>query len=760
MKFSCHWLAELVDGLDTPPAELARLITMKTAECEGVTSVGERLAEASPARVLAVEPLGASHNRKAVVETPRYGTRTVACGAANCRPGLMTVYLPAERKVIEGVESDGMLASGKELGINDDHEGIVELDADFPFVPDAVIEVDNKSLTHRPDLWGHLGMAREAAAILGKRVTDPVRLDLLPRGKPAIDVAIEDFDLCPRYSALVFENVTVQPSPLWLQYRLHAVGLNPINNVVDVTNFVLAELAQPMHAFDADRLEGGILVRPGRPGERVPALNGETYAVDESTLLITDAGGPVAIAGVIGGGPSAISASTTRIVLESANFQAASIRRTSSRLKLRTDASMRFEKSQDPANTVRGLARAIALLEEVSPGIRLAGGLADVHRPFLPPPSIALSLDWLDRKLGKPIPLEEVLAILKALQFGVTEVEARHLLVTVPGWRATKDVSIPDDLVEEIGRMVGYSSIPPRPPLTPAVVPPGNPEREFHHAVRDLAAANGYDEVYNYSFFTDAMLEAFAIDRASLVEVANPIAAGQNYLRSSLLPGVWKNVSDNARHLAAFRFFEIGKEIHKREGTLPEERTHFVAVVYAREGDGAAGLFELKRIAEMLAPGVAVDMSAEALGHEHPHRKCLLRCGGRPIGRLFEFHPRLVETGRAAVLDLDLDALREIPRDAPKYQPLRRFPTSSFDLSIVVPERTLTGDLDGALRQLAGADLVSLEYLRTFPLPGGRKSVSFRLTAGAADRTLSNDEVMAVRERVIEGLRSRGFELR
>ncbi len=760
MKFSHHWLAELVDGLATDPRELTRLITMKTAECEGVEAVAERLAEACPAKVLSVEPLGDSHNRKAMVETPRYGVKTVVCGAANCRPGLMTIYVPVGRKVIEGVESDGMLASGKELGINADHEGIVELDADFPFVPDSVIEVDNKSLTHRPDLWGHLGMAREVAAILGKRVLDPVRPDLLPAGKPAIEVAIEDFALCPRYSALVFENVTVQPSPLWLQYRLHAVGLNPINNIVDVTNFILAELPQPMHAFDADKLKGGILVRSGRPGEKVPALNGETYEVDSSNLLITDANGPIAIAGVIGGGPSAISDSTTRIVLESANFQAASIRKTSSKLKLRTDASMRFEKSQDPANTVRGLARAIALLEEVSPGIRLAGGLADVHRPFPPPPPIALPLDWLDRKLGRAIPLDEVMAILKALHFGVTEVEARQLVVTVPSWRATKDISIPDDLVEEIGRMVGYSAIPPRPPLTPAVAPPGNPERDFQHAVRDLATANGYTEVYNYSFFTDAMLEAFAIEPNSLVEVVNPIASGQNYLRSSLLPGVWKNVNDNARSFAEFRFFEIGKEIHRRDADLPLERTHFAAAVYSREGDGTAALFELKRLAEMLLPGVTVDLSAAALGHEHPHRKAVLRAGGREAGRLFEFHPRLVETGRAAVLDLDLDTVRELQPAVKKYQPLRRFPVAAFDLSIVAPPRTLTGDLHAALAGFAAGDLVALDYLRTFALPDGRRSVSFRLTVGAPDRTLSNEDVTAVRNRVIEGLRSRGFELR
>ena len=381
MRFSYNWLQELVEGLDTAPAELERLMTIKTAECEGVEEVGAPLVNASEALVVAVESMGAGHNRKVTVETPRYGQKTVVCGAPNVRAGLRTIYLPAARKVIEGIESDGMLASAAELGIGRDHTGIVELNEPFTLRTDYVIEVDNKSLTHRPDLWGHHGMAREVAAITGRKLQDPARGDL-PAAPAPIKVTVEDFALCPRYSALVFENVTIQPSPLWLQYRLETIGLNPISNIVDVTNFVMAELAQPMHAFDADKLHGGeIIVRTARPNEKFAALNGESYELDSSNLVIADPLGAVALAGVIGGAGSAISESTTRIVLESACFNATSVRKTSSRIKLRTDASMRFEKSQDPANTIRGLKRAVQLLQEDSPGIRVVGGLADAYRP-------------------------------------------------------------------------------------------------------------------------------------------------------------------------------------------------------------------------------------------------------------------------------------------------------------------------------------------------------------------------------------------
>ena len=272
MKFSYNWIRELVEGLDCAPAPLERLITMKTAECEGIEVVGSLLAEALVVRVLTAEPIAGTHLTMAEIDAGPLGRRTVVCGAPNCRAGMKAVWAPIGKKVIHGVESDGMLASGAELAINREQVGIVELEAPVgaPIpgcAPDSIIEIDNKSITHRPDLWGHWGMAREVAAIAGGKLKDPVRLDGLPAAAPAIKVEVADPDLCPRYSALVLENVTWQPSPLWLQWRLSSIGLNPISNIVDVTNYVMAEFAQPMHAFDADKLKGGtIFVRRATAG--------------------------------------------------------------------------------------------------------------------------------------------------------------------------------------------------------------------------------------------------------------------------------------------------------------------------------------------------------------------------------------------------------------------------------------------------------------------------------------------------------------
>ena len=767
MKFSYNWIREFVEGLQTPAAELERRITMKTAECEGIEPAGSLLADACAARIESVTPLDGTHNVVAVVDAGRYGRKTVVCGAPNCRAGIVSAYAPIGIKTIHGVDSDGMLASGAELGINKDAAGILELEsqAGAPLAgctPDSIIEIDNKSITHRPDLWGHHGMAREVAAILGKQLFDPVKLDLVPSGPPPVQIEIPDLDLCPRYSALVFENVTVQPSPLWLQYRLTAIGLNPINNIVDLTNYIMAEIAQPMHAFDRDLLRGStIWARPARAGESIAALNEEAYELNPANLVIADSGGPIAIAGVIGGLDSAITAKTTNIVLESANFQAASIRKTSAALKLRTDASMRFEKAQDPVNTVRGLARAVELLRELSPGACLVGGLADGRKPVVPPPPILLPLDWLMRKLGRQVPPAEVRGILERLAFGVTEPAPGRFSVTVPSWRATKDVSVKDDLVEEVGRMIGYDSIEPKAPAILATVPPPNHERVFQHGMRAVIAAQGFTEVYNYSFVSEEGARAFGFDPKDHVTVANPIASDQRLLRVSLLPEIWKNITENAKRFDTFRLFEIGREIHRRAAGLPDEVTHLAAAIYSKDGDGRAELFELKRVAMCLLAGAEV-CPAEARPYEHPARAADVHWRGRTVGRLFELHPRMVE-GRAAILDLDLRLVESLAPREMRYTPLRRYPSSAFDLSVIAGARELAGELQSRLAGFAGPMLESIEYVREYsgpPLAEGQKSVSFRLTLGSAERTLSSEEVGQIRTAIIEGMRKLGYELR
>jgi phenylalanyl-tRNA synthetase beta chain len=743
MKFSYQWISEFVKGLDAEATALERLITTRTAECDGIETAGGPLAKASVATVVSVEPIADSHNVKAIVDTELYGQKTVVCGAPNCRVGVRTVYVPLGKKVVQGVESDGMLASGQELEINRDHAGIVELHGAL-MKPDSVIEIDNKSITHRPDLWGHHGMAREVAAITGLELLDPVRMELLPTGEPVVRIEIEDFELCPRFSALVFENIKVQPSPLWLQYRLTAIGLNPINNIVDLTNYIMAELAQPMHAYDRALVKGGLRARRAVDGEKVLALNKETYVCNSSNLVIADEDGPVGLAGVMGGQESSITECTTSIILEAANFNASSVRKTSSANKIRTDASMRFEKAQDPVNTTRALARAIELLRELSPGARLVGGLADVKRPFPALPSVKLRLDWLNRKLGRDIPAEEVRGILERLQFTVSE----DFTVTVPSWRATKDVSVADDLVEEVGRMIGYESIPPVAPAVASVVPPDFPERSYFRRLRAFLTSRGFTEVYNYSFLSEEQVREFGMDPDSHVRVLNPIAANQSLMRTSLLPGIYSNLTENRKYFPTFRIFEIGREIHKRESQLPDEVPHLVVAVYGDDN----GLFELKRIAESLATGVIVS-ATQARSYEHPTRTAAVE----PGGRLFQLHPKMIE-GRAHILDLDLRAVMPLEPRAAKYTPIRRYPSSGFDLTVLTTPRNPVASVEKDL-SVSSAILERIEFVGQFIKSQEVKSVTFRFTLSAPDRTLSSEEVNAFRETAIARMRELGYTL-
>jgi phenylalanyl-tRNA synthetase beta chain len=298
--------------------------------------------------------------------------------------------------------------------------------------------------------------------------------------------------------------------------------------------------------------------------------------------------------------------------------------------------------------------------------------------------------------------------------------------------------------------------------MVPTVVPPANPERRFQHELRNLFVDLGFTEVYNYSFLSEETVRAFEFDPASHVRVANPIASDQALMRTSLLPGIWRNVVENAKHHDQFRLFEIGHEVHKRYEGLPEEVPHLVGAIYDRSGDGTAGLFEVKRAAECLIPGVEI-VPAEAAPYEHPARTANVQWKHERVGRLFELHPSLVETGRAAVLDLDLHVVRSLAGGEVKYQPIRRFPSSGFDLSVVAGLRELAGKLEASIASFAGPLLESVEFVRQYsgpPLPEGQKSVSFRLTVGSPERTLSSDEVAAVRAQIIEGMRGLGYELR
>ncbi len=774
MKFSYQWISELVGDLSVAPSELEGLITVKTAECEGIKSFGGHFANVKAVRIQRFHSVGKGKNKAVTIDTGQGREVQVVCGAPNVREGMITAWVPPGTDlhgdlisvaIIDGVESQGMLASAAELGISRDNSGILELSNAIPggplsaLRPDWIIDIDNKSLTHRPDLWGHVGMAREVAAIVGQTLREPIDLSLLGESSSPFRVEIEDYSLCPRYSALLLENVRVGPSPLSLQARLQSIGLNPINSIVDITNFVLAELPQPMHAFDADKLNGTtIFVRLARPGERLSALNGETYDLHPADLVIADASGPVALAGVIGGSDSAISATTTRVLLESANFAPTGVRLTSARHKIRTDASMRFEKSLDPENTLRGLARAVSLCDSSIS----VGGVIDNSAPRHAALPIALPVDFVARKLGTPLTSGQIQTILSALGFGVAESAPGLLTVHVPSWRATKDIAHKDDLVEEVGRMIGYDQIALQPPLVASVVPPANPFRTYFRKMRSEMAAQGFTEVYNYSFMGGADAARFGFAPADLLAVVNPIAAEMTHLRPSLLPGLWKNIVDNVRHFREFRLFELGSAI-ARNGT---ETPHLAAVLYSAHAD-ERDLFELKRVIECLLPEACLRAVSPRI-YQHPTRAADISWHGSLVGQFFELHPSLLKDegieGRAMLFDINLQGTQLISaRLTKKYVPPRKYPTSGLDLSVITAVEVPVAEIYDGLKALGSSDLALLRFIDQYegpPLPPGSKSVTYHLEIGALNHTVTAEEVSEVRNRIIEGMRARGFEFR
>jgi phenylalanyl-tRNA synthetase beta chain len=400
------------------------------------------------------------------------------------------------------------------------------------------------------------------------------------------------------------------------------------------------------------------------------------------------------------------------------------------------------------------------LLRELSPGIRLVGGLADTARPLRPIPPVTLDLDWLALKLGRSLEAAEVRAILEALEFGVEQTGSRVFSVSIPSWRATKDVAMAEDLVEEVGRMIGYDSIPPKPPLVAATVPPEDPRRVFLRRIKNAVALQGFTEVSNYSFVSEEQVRRFGMRPEDHVRVLNPIAADQSLMRQSLLPRIFSNLEENSKHFASFRLFEVGNEIHKRGGELPAQVLHLAAAIFNREGDGAAGLFELKRLAEILAPGLEV-RAVQALPYEHPARTVEIFWRGDVIGRLFELHPDLIK--RAAILDLDLDRVLALRPVEAKYQAVRRYPSSAFDLSVVTGLREPAGRVLEILRSFGGPLVLNIEFVRQYtgpPLAEGTQALTFRITVGAADRTLSADEVAVVRTQLTSGLYEKGYGLR
>lgn len=795
MKISFRWLGRHVDLTGKTAADVRDDLTMSTAEVEGVETIGAGLEQIRVGHVVerAKHP-GADKLSVTKVDVGTGELFTIVCGAANVAAGqkvavaLPGVTLPGEDKPLKkaklrGVESCGMICSERELQLSDEHQGIMVLADDAEVgrpltevmpLQDFAIEIDNKSINHRPDLWGHRGIARELAAIWGRRLRPMSSPVPLPEEGEMRAVVVDDLAACPRYCGLVVRNVQVRPSPAWLTSLLRAVGLRPINNVVDLTNFVMFDLGQPMHAFDLRHIdEDGVRVRFARAGESMVTLDGVERRLLERDLLITSGDRPVALAGIMGGEKSMVEGDTTALFLESATFHPATVRRTSVRLGLRSDASARFEKSLDPANAELALHAYLRALADIgAPGA--PGRLVDPAQWSYAPRRVTLRKRRLDSKLGVALPPADVARILTSLDFDVREYD-EHFEVGVPSFRATKDIAIEDDLIEEVGRMHRYDNIAEQPLAGVLTVPVREPELWLGRALVKAAATElGCHEVYNYSFVPDAVLAACGDMEAPHVVVRNPVAPEVNKIRRHVLPSLLASLAENQRLQAEVRLMELGKGYDptvRGEQNLPAEVLE-LAFAWSRPS-GAHPYAELRSGVESLLRragcGYALRSRARVLDRAwiHPGRTAAVTAGSTEIGYVGALHPevqrRLGLPPATAVACLDLRAMLASGRQTKAMARVPRFPSQPVDVALVVPEATAVADVDAFLRGVGKKlvrDVVLFEVYRGDRVPAGSKSLNFTVVLGADDRTLVAEDEAKFLARVREQAGGIGATLR
>jgi phenylalanyl-tRNA synthetase beta chain len=799
MKFTFDWLRQFVD-VNITPAELADRLTMAGLEVDAVEEIFGGLAGVKVAEILSVSP-HPDADRLVVCQVAVGEEKVqVVCGAPNARAGLFSALalpgavLPSgmtiKKSKIRGQASQGMLCSEKDLGISDNHGGIMELDwlhesgddlAQALQLRDTVIEVD---LTpNRPDCTSVMGIGRESAAFCGTSLTPPVTRRDNPRltGENCeFSVTVEHED-CPRYAARILKNVKIGPSPWWLRKRLLAVGQRPINNVVDVTNFVMLEYGQPLHAFDFKKLRGGaIVVRRARNGETLTTLDNVERKLEPDMLMICDAERPVAVAGVMGGANSEVDQHTTEVLLESACFAPVSVRRTARRLNLATEASYRFERGVDPELPPVAMERAVRLLCEVAGAEVVAGGVDRAEGVKKREP-IMLRVSRVKDLLGYDFTPGEITALLSAIEMEVQPLGEDTLQVAPPSFRV--DLTREVDLIEEVARLKGYNEFPQTMPLVPMSAAWQDPARKLRQDIAAAMTGLGFYEAINYSFVTPRHADMLGLapddGRRKTVQLKNPLAEDQSVLRAMLLPGLLENVRRNVNYqVADIRLFEIGKCFVPGPGLAqPEEKTYLTAVLSGRRLPGApllhmgeekCDIYDVKGVLETLLARLGFSGIGFALAPEAVEPYCeadsfaQVSVQGRVLGCFARIaRESLLLFGikqDVYFLNLHLDALLAGTKDTKQFVSLPKFPAVKWDIAVVVPEQVRVGEMVESIRQ-SGIPLIEqvelFDVFRGGAISKGMKSVAVQVTYRSAEQTLDDETVGREHRKIIDMILTR-----
>lgn len=802
MKVSLSWLKDYIP-IKMDAEALAEALTMAGLEVEAVLDRYSYLDTVVVGRVVEVNPHPNTDKLKLCSVDIGGQTIPVVCGAPNTKKDMLApCALPGTRfpngiilkkNVIRGEVSQGMLCSPIELGLGISSSGIMELKQNLAVgdklnhalgLSDTIFEID---LTpNRPDCLSIIGTAREIAAIQRTKISYPEsNLSEPPAESPDTaedisnfsSVTIIDPDLCPRYSSRLVFDIKIEPSPFWLQDRLISVGLKPINNIVDITNFVMMETGQPLHAFDFDRLaENRIVVRAAEEGEQFTTLDQKERILSTEMLLICDGEKPVALAGIMGGTNSEIEESTTRVLLESAYFDPVCIRKTSKKTGLVTDASHRFERGTDPDGTVKALNRAVQLIFDIC-GSKIIHGIIDEYPKPVPERVITLSVDASNRRLGTSLSQDEIEQYLKSIEFSVEKIDDDNLRVIPPSFRV--DINRFEDLTEEIARLYGYNNIKTTFPIIPAEARPPSKKIELRNRIKQLMTCLGFTEAINYSFINKLScdrLELKADDpRRRMMDVLNPIAEDQSTMRISLIPGLLEtmqyNISVQNRNI---KLFEIGNVFFHtgQEDSRPDEveilsglwtGARVEAHWYSKEI--SCDFYDLKGVVEELLRNLGIinttftNMEPDACSYTKPGYSARIIVDNNVIGLIGEIHPLVLRNynlkQNAYVFELDFDKLIGIVPDTKSAQPIPKFPVTSRDITLIVDKDTEAMNI---LQLVEDLDEDIIENLHLFdvyegsPVQAGKKSISFRITYRSATQTLEDETVNSIHRKITSRL--------
>lgn len=785
MFLSMNWISDFVDLTGLDKLDLIHRFSLSTAEVENeIFMKGSDISGIVVAEIKSVEPHPESQKLHLLkVDIGEDELTDVVCGAPNVKVGMKTAFAKLGAKIgdieitprkLAGYTSNGMCCSEKEIGISDDNSGIMEITDDIANgtdikdvyeVEDIVFEVDNKSLTNRPDLWGHYGIAREFASLAGRELKPIPQVDLKAYDNlPKVDMKIED-PLCQRYSCLQVENINVSVSPVNMRIRLFYCGMRAINFLADLTNYLMLEMGQPMHAFDSRKVEKIRIKRFDTPFT-FQTLDGVERNIDENTLMICNDNTPVAIAGIMGGLDSEIVDDTTTLTLESATFDAVSIRKSTVRLAHRTDASMRYEKCLDPEMTVPAIARFVELLTSIDSGAKVVSSLTDEYAFHYEKVTLDFDKAFVDKYTGIEISNDTIVKTLESLGFGVT-LNGNDFSVAVPTWRATKDVTIKADIIEEITRIYGYDNFDIHTSRAPLYPVRAAEEKTVEDKIKDILVKRySLHELHSYIWAYFDEYKALGIEVEDNIKLINATNPNIETIRKSIIPTQLVQVRANVGFAPEFGVFEIGRTVNgvKADG-LCEEHKKLCITLYSKTNNVETLYYNMRDILAVLTSDIkhkALDFKPieATLSYEHPRNLNEISLDGIVLGKMGIVYPSVAKKidKKAAIVfaEIDVPAFAEIPAAPIAYEEPSKFPGIDIDISFV---SEIFAPIGNAIKEAKCELIKNVQVIDTYSDESG-KSITTRLTFSHPEKTLTRDEVMEIVNGIIEKLSKVGIALK